>query len=336
MVMAAEADILKGGRKTKTAVNDSPKKERGKGLQKLLAQKSLHFMILPALLVVLLFSYLPMQGLVVSFKNYSVFEGIWGSPWARNHGFEHFLDFFKTPAVWQVVRNTLALAFFSLLIVQTLPVVFAILLNEIHQGLFKRVTQTITFVPHFISWVVLGGIMFAMFLPTRNSPVNSLLLSLNLVDTPTNIMNNADTIWVVFIAAEIWKHLGWNSIIYLAVIASIDPNLFEAVEIDGGGRWAKIRYITWPSLLPTFVILFILKCGQIFSAAGFFDQSYVLGTPSNRSMSQVLDVYILRIGLEQARYSFATAVGFLKAIVNLLLLLSANALSKRITGKGLF
>jgi putative aldouronate transport system permease protein len=175
-----------------------------------------------------------------------------------------------------------------------------------------------------------------MFLPTRTTPVNRLLLALNLIEKPTDIMSNPNTIWAVFISSEIWKHLGWKSIIYLAVITSIDPNLYEAVEIDGGGRFVKMLHITWPSLKATFMILFILRCGTIMSAGGFFDQSYILGTPGNKRMSQVLDVYILRIGLEQARYSFATAVGFLKQIVNLILLLSSNYLSKRLTGKGLF
>lgn len=334
--MSTESNILVENEKDREAVKEIHKAQHQKWIQQFDAQKVLHFMILPSLLVVLLFQYFPIQGLIISFKNYSVFQGIWGSPWARNSGFEHFLDFFKNPAVLRVVRNTLALAFFSLAIVTPLPVIFAILLNEIQNRPFKKVTQTITYIPHFISWVVIGGIMFLMFLPTRTSPVNRILLGLNIVTKPTDIMNHANTIWVVFICAEIWKHLGWSSIIYLAVIASIDPNLYEAVEIDGGGRLAKILHVTLPSLKPTFMILFILKCGQILSAAGFFDQSYILGTPANKSMSQVLDVYILRIGLEQARYSFAAAVGFLKGIMNLMLLLSANYLSKRITGKGLF
>ena len=238
--------------------------------------------------------------------------------------------------MWQVLRNTLALAFFSLVVVQPLPMIFAVLLNEIRIRQFKRISQTISYLPHFISWVVIGGILFMMFLPTRSAPVNRILLTFNLIEQPTDIMNNPGSIWFVFISAEIWKHLGWKSILYLAVITSIDPNLYEAVDIDGGGRFSKMLHVTWPALKGTFVILFILRCGNIMSAGGFFDQSYILGTPGNKSMSQVLDVYILRIGLEQARFSFATAVGFLKQVVNLVLLLSANFLSKKLTGKGLY
>ena len=293
-------------------------------------------MILPAVITVFVFSYMPMYGLIIAFKNFNVFKGVLGSPWARHNGFEHFIDFFNSASVWNVLRNTLALAFLSLVFVQIPPMIFAILLNEIRSRIFKRMTQTVSYLPHFISWVVIGGIVFVMFLPTRSAPVNKLLLALGAVEKPTDIMNNPDTIWIVFIVTEIWKHMGWSSIIYLAVIIGIDPNLYEAIDIDGGGRFVKMRNVTWPMLKGTFMILFILKCGSIMSSGGFFDQSYVLGTASNRSMSQVLDVYILRIGLEQARYSFATAVGLLKQLVNLLLLVSANSLSKQVTGKGLF
>jgi putative aldouronate transport system permease protein len=265
-----------------------------------------------------------------------VFKGVWESPWARNNGLEHFIDLFSSPQVWGVLRNTLVLALLSLVFVQIPPVLFAMLLNEIRARYFKRITQTLSYLPHFVSWIVIGGIMFMMFLPTRSAPVNRVLIALGVAVKPTDIMNNPDTIWLVFVLAELWKHLGWNSIIYLAVIASIDPNLYEAIEIDGGGRLAKMRFITWPSLKATFMILFILKCGRIMSAGGFFDQSYILGTAANKSMSQVLDVYILRIGLEQARYSFAAAVGLLQQFVNLLLLVTANWASRRVTGKGLF
>ena len=332
--MSKDGAVLSSDKKT--AERALRQRQRSIFLRSLNSEKVMHFMILPAFVVVLLFAYLPMYGLLTAFKNYDVFKGVWGSPWARNNGFEHFKDFLSSPNVWYVVRNTLVLAGLSLAIVTPLPVFFAMFLNEIRSRQFKRITQTMSYLPHFIPWVVVGGIMFAMFLPTRTSPVNRLLMLLGLADKPTDIMNYPDTIWFVFIFTEIWKNLGWESIIYLAVIASIDPNLYEAVEIDGGGRFTKMRHITWPALTSTFVILFILKCGRILSAAGFFDQSYILGTAANRSRSQVLDVYIIRVGLEQARYSFAAAVGFMKQIVNLLLLLAANYLSKRVSGKGLF
>ena len=154
---------------------------------------------------------------------------------------------------------------------------------------------------------------------------------------PTDILNQPRYVWPVFVLSHLWKEVGWSAIIYLAVIASIDAELYEAAEVDGGGRLVKTLNITWPALTGTFMILFILACGQIMAGLGAsFDQSYVLGTASNRSMSQILDVYIVRIGLDQGRHSFATAVGLMKNVVNLLLLLSANWLGWRLTGKGLF
>ena len=156
-------------------------------------------MILPAVITVFVFSYMPMYGLIIAFKNFNVFKGVLGSPWARHNGFEHFIDFFNSASVWNVLRNTLALAFLSLVFVQIPPMIFAILLNEIRSRIFKRMTQTVSYLPHFISWVVIGGIVFVMFLPTRSAPVNKLLLALGAVEKPTDIMNNPDTIWIVFI-----------------------------------------------------------------------------------------------------------------------------------------
>ncbi len=298
-------------------------------------ERSYHLMILPGLILVILFAYFPMYGILIGFKNFNITRGILESPWARNAGFEHFIDFFRAPEVGLVLRNTMALGLFSVLIVQVQPMLFAILLNEVRHKAFKRVTQTVSYLPHFISWVVLAGLIFVLFVPTRGGPANALLLRLGLIEEPIDFVNNSITIWPMFILAEIWKSLGWNAIIYLAVISSIDPELYEALDMDGGGRFAKMRYVTWPAIQQTFVILVILRIGN-FLNTGFFDQSYLLGTPFNRNMTMVLDVYILRIGLENARYSFATAVGLLKNVVSIVLLLSANAVSKRVTDKGLF
>ena len=298
-------------------------------------ERPYHLMILPGVILVVLFSYLPMYGIVIAFKNFSITKGILGSPWARNGGFEHFVDFFNAPDVGLVLRNTLILAAFSLIIVQVQPMIFAILLNEVRNQTYKKVTQTISYLPHFISWVVLAGLIFTMFVAADTGPVNFILIKLGLTEKAIDFINNEYTIWPVFIVAEIWKNLGWGAIIYLAVISGIDPQLYEALEMDGGGRFAKMWYVTWPALQQTFIIFFILKVGSLLNT-GFFDQSYLLGTPFNKHMTMVLDVYILRIGLENARYSFATAVGLLKNVVNVVLLVSANALSKKMTNKGLF
>ena len=278
-----------------------------------------------------------MYGILIAFKNYDVFEGVFGSPWANNNGFGHFIDFIRGRNLLPILRNTIALSVLKLAFLSFPPVLFALFLNEIINRFFKRLTQTISYLPHFTPWVVLGGIMFLMFVSTRDSPVNLVLLALGIVDKPTDVINNPNSIWAVFVLSELWKEVGWHSIIYLAVMASIDPNLYEAAELDGAGRFTKMVHISWPALKGTFMIMFILSCGSLMSGMGAsFDQSYILGTASNKSMSQILDVYILRVGLEQARYSFATAVGMLQSIANLILLVSANRLSRRLTGKGLF
>jgi len=321
---------------TKSRAQDR-KEKRTVWFRQFRAQRYLHFMLLPAVIMCFIFQYLNLYGILAAFKNFSVFKGVLGSPWARSNGLEHFIDFFTGPNVWPVMRNTLAVALLKLAFLQFPPVIFAVLLNEINNRIFKRITTTIAYLPHFVSWIIIGGIMMLIFLPTRDAPLNQALLSLGLVDKPTDIINNPNNIWAVFVISHFWKEVGWGSILYMAVITSIDPNLYEAIEIDGGGRLAKMVHITWPALKGTFMILFILSCGRIMSGLGdTFNQSYILGTASNKSMAQVLDVYILRVGLEQARYSFATAVGLFKAVINLMLLITANTLSRRLTGKGLF
>lgn len=305
--------------------------------ERLARERSLHLMVLPSILVAVVIHYLAMYGLIIAFKRYDIFQGILASPWATHGGFEHFIDFFQSPNVAAVLRNTVAIALLKLVFLSFPPVLFAIFLNEIGNRPFKLVTQTISYLPHFISWVVLGGIMITFFLRTPDAPFNRVLFALGAIESPTDVLNRPGYVWPVFVLSHLWKEVGWSAIIYLAVIASIDAELYEAAEVDGGGRLVKMLNITWPALKGTFMILFILACGQIMAGLGAsFDQSYVLGTPSNRSMSQILDVYIVRIGLDQGRHSFATAVGLMKNVVNLLLLLSANWLSWRLTGKGLF
>lgn len=305
-------------------------------LNKLLAQKTLHLLILPALICYTLVAYFPMYGMIIAFKNYSIFKGIWGSPWAANHGFEHFIEFFNSPNFIPVVRNTLIIAVLKLGLLSITPVILAILFNEITSMKFKRIGQTISYLPHFISWVVVGGLMYSLLNP-KNGPLNLLFVNIGLFNQPVDFISSEKTFWPVAVISELWKEIGYTSILYLAVITSIDVQLYEAIDIDGGGRWAKAIHITWPALKGTFVILFILGCGQIMSGAeSSFEQCYVLGNEANRSVSDILDTFILRVGLENARFSFASAVGLFKAVINLALLLASNKISKMLTEQSLF
>ena len=297
----------------------------------------LHLMILPSLLATILFNYLPLYGIIIAFKRYDVFTGIWASPWAFNNGFEHFIDFFKAPNFSVVLRNTLVISALKLGLLSLPPVLLALMLNEVIQPGFKKTVQTVSYLPHFISWVVVGGMMYNFLRPTPESPFNALLLSLGLVAEPIDLIADKSFFWPLLVLSDFWKEVGWGSIIYLAVIAGIDQEMYEACEIDGGGRWTKAIHITWPHLLGTFMILLILRCSQIMQGTGdTFDQVFVLGNPFNRGVSDIFDTLILRVGLEHGRYSYATAAGLFKSVINLAILLTVNNLSKRLTGKGLF
>ncbi len=304
--------------------------------KQIIKDKALHLMILPSLIIVIVMAYFPMYGVMIAFKRFNLFEGVLGSPWANSNGFEHFIDFFNSPQAFSVIRNTICIAFLKLTLTMFPPVLLAIMLNELQSQRFKKITQTISYLPHFISWAVIGGLIYN-FLNPSSGPVNDLLISLNIIQQPIDFISTDVYFWPLLVLSHIWKDIGWSSILYLAVIATIDPNLYEAIEIDGGGRWVKAYYVTWPYLKGTFMILFIMACGKIMSGAGdTFDQCYVFGNVANRNTSDILDTFILRTGLENARYSFATAVNLFKSIINLILLVSANALSKKLTEKSLF
>lgn len=292
-------------------------------------------MVLPTIVVVLLIHYKPMYGMIIAFKDFDIFSGIWDSPWASNMGFEHFIDFFNSPSAWRVIRNTLVVALLKLIFLSFPPVILAILINEIRAVRFKKLSQTISYLPHFVSWVVIGGILYNVF--GSSGPINRWLLQVGLLEQRIDFISSEVFFYPVVVLSHMWKEMGWESILYLAAIAAIDPNLFEAVEIDGGGRMTKIVHIIIPHILGTYVILFIMQCGRIMSGyQDTFDQLYVLGNVANRNVSDILDIYTLRVGLENFRYSFATALDFFKAAINLTLLLSANWLSNKLVKKGLF
>ncbi len=299
------------------------------------SQLTLQLMVLPALIVVILFSYLPMYGVIIAFKNYDIFKGIMESPWARNNGLEHFIDFFSAPQAGSILWNTVYMAFLKLLFCMFPPMLLAILLNEVRNVHFMKTVQTMSYLPHFISWAVAGGIFYNLLNPSRGA-LNTVLVQWGILEKGIDFISNEKYFRPIIILTQIWKGIGWGSIIYLGVIVSIDQELYEAVEIDGGRRLAKIRYVTWPFLKPTFAILFIMECGKIMSGGDTFDQVYVFGNTQNRAVSDILDLYINRVGLEQGRYSYATAANLFKSVINVILLLTANKISNRLTEQSLF
>jgi putative aldouronate transport system permease protein len=234
--------------------------------------------------------------------------------------------------------NTIGLSLLKVVFVFPVPIIVALMLNEIRNVSFKRVTQTISYFPYFISWVVVA-LMAKSWLSTSGGFVNDFLVGIGILKEPYLFLGEPAAFWWVALVLEIWKNAGWGSIIYLAAISGIDPNLYEAADIDGAGRLRKIFSITLPSILGTIMVLFILNIGYMFSGglyAANFEQCYLLGNPLNLPRSEILDTYILKIGISLGRYSYATAVGLLQGIVSFVLLVTANRASRRITGESFF
>lgn len=305
-------------------------------LAKLGKERALHLMVLPTVIVLILISYMPMYGIIIAFMDYDVFKGYFGSPWASHHGFEHFYDFFTDPAFGQVMRNTIAIAVLKLVLITPLPLLLALILNEIRFNPFKRVVQTATYLPHFISWVIVGGLIY-MWLDPELGFVNHMLLTLGIAADPINFMGESKYFYPIVLFSDAWKDTGYASILYLAAISGVNPELYESAEIDGAGRWRKMWHITVPQTKGTFVVLFILSCAAIMSGGGStFSQFYILSNPTNNETSMIIDLYALRQGFEYARYSFATAIGLFKSVLSLVLLLSANYISKKWADRSLF
>lgn len=299
------------------------------------SQMTLQLMVLPAIIIVVLMSYFPMYGIVIAFKNYNIFKGIEASPWAANGGFEHFIDFFSTESCWRVIGNTLYIAVLKLALCTWPPIVLAVLLNELRSPRYMKTVQTLSYLPHFIGWSIAYGIFYNLLNPSSGA-LNILLKNMGLISNNINFLADARYYRPLIIITNWWKSIGWSSIIYLGVICNIDTSLYEALAIDGGNRWQKMRYITWPHLKPTFAILFILECGKVMSGGDGFDQAYAFGNASNRQVADILDTYIMRTGFDNGRYSYATAVGLFKSVVNLALLLLSNKVSKAMTNESLF
>lgn len=322
-----------------TAVNRGLifKKGRLSSLEKKLRRdNTLHFMILPSVIIYILVHYMAMYGVMMAFENFDIFKGFFKSPLADYGGFGHFRDFFTDPSFFHVMKNTIGIALLKLVILMPLPVVLAIMLNELNFVPFKRLAQTATYLPHFISWVIIGGLIYTWADPDIGI-INEVLVNFHIISEPINFVAENSLFWPLLIFSEGWKETGYGSILYLAAISTIDPNLYEAAEVDGASRLQKIIHITLPFLKGTFVILLILACAGIMSGSGdTFNQCYILGNSMNRDASTILDIYVLRQGIEFGRYSFATAVGLFKSVVSLALLLSANYISKKLTDRTLF
>lgn len=302
---------------------------RRKWLRKLYGQRHIQIMALLGIAWMIVFNYIPMYGVIIAFKEFNIVKSIGEAPWV---GLQHFKEFFQDDNFVTVMKNTLGISLIKLFIGFPLPIIFALFLNEVRSIRFKRAVQTISYLPHFLSWVILGGILTNWLADV--GIINHILMALNFIDEPISYLAEPSYFWGIVVASDLWKELGWSAIIYLAAIASVSPELYEASTIDGAGRFQKMWYVTLPSIKSTISILFILAVSGVLSSN--FDQILVLRNSLNESASNVIDLYVYQTGMQSGRYSYSAAVGLFKSVIALILLLIANKVTKKLNDTSLF
>ncbi|WP_407267975.1 ABC transporter permease [Radiobacillus sp. PE A8.2] len=288
----------------------------------------LYLLVLPGLLYFLTFKYLPMWGLTLAFKDFQPFVGFFGSPWV---GFEHFERLFSNNDFWMLFRNTLLISLYKLVFFFPFPIIIALMLNEVRRQVFKRAIQSIIYIPHFLSWVVIVGITYVLF-TTEGGLVNELIAQTG--NEKINFLGNPDWIRTMLTSQTIWRETGWGTILYLAAMSNIDPQLYEAAKIDGAGRFRQMWHVTIPCIRSTIVVLFILQLGNFMDLG--FDQVYNMLNPANRENADVFDTYVYVTGITQGQFSYSTAVGMFKSLVGLILVVVANYTTKRLGEEGIF
>ena len=292
-------------------------------------QKVLMFWAAIFVIYGVIFYYLPLGGWVIAFQNYKPALGMFKSEFV---GLQKFQQLFSDSSFLEVIRNTLAMGVINLVLTFVAAIVFAILLNEIRMKFAKKAVQTISYLPHFLSWIVVTGILRDILSGT--GIVNELLMKAGATDQAINFFANPDYFWWIVGFSNVWKETGWNAIIYLAAMTAIDPSLYEAAAIDGAGRWAKIRHIILPGIRPTVMILLLMNVGNVLNAG--FEIQYLLGNGLVQSVSQTIDIYVLKWGISQGDYAIGTAAGIFKSFVSIVLIVLANQFAKRTGDEQLF
>ncbi|MBA2941403.1 sugar ABC transporter permease [Paenibacillus sp. CGMCC 1.16610] len=288
----------------------------------------LYLALIPGIAFLLIFKYTPMYGIIIAFKDFNIFEGMSASPWV---GWKHFEKLLSSDSFLQVFQNTLAISIYKIVFLFPLPIVIAILLNELKNMVFKRSVQTVIYLPHFLSWVIVSG-LFIDLLSTNGGVVNKIIVALG--GEPVRFFLDSHIFRSVLVSSAGWKETGWNTIIYLAALASIDPGLYESAKIDGANRWKQILHITLPGLLPIILLMFILRLGYVLEAGT--EQVLVMYNPSVYNVADVIGTYVYRVGLGEQDYSFSTAVGVFESVVAFILILSGNHLARKFFGRGIW
>lgn len=288
----------------------------------------LYLLIAPALLFIIVFSYIPMYGIIIGFLDYSPYKGVMGSQWA---GLKHFITFLSDSSFWGVMKNTIVINIYSLVFAFPIPIIFALLLNEVFSVKVKKVVQTISYLPYFISWVVVASIITSVLSPTTGV-INMLIKSLGA--EPIYFLTKKEYFRGIVVVSDIWKNAGMSAVYYIAALSSIDPTLYEAAIIDGAGKWRQTWHITLSGLKPIIVVLLILEVGKLTTIG--FERIFLLYNPLVYDVGDVISTYTYRLGIEQTQFSLTTALGFTQSVVNFLLVYTSNKLSRKLAGWSLW
>jgi len=327
-----EFSMAKVSAKVKTQVQvEQPMQKLGftKTMQKWWGQRYLQFMVLPGLIWMLIFNYVPMAGIVIAFKKFKITKSIAEAPWV---GLKYFIEFFQDSNFSDIIVNTLGISLLKLIVGFPIPIIFALLLNEIRGTKFKKFSQTISYLPHFLSWVVLGGILVTWL--SKDGVINDFFMAIHVIKEPVSFLGQPKFFWGLSFLSDSWKELGWSAIIYLAAISGVDQQIYEAATVDGANKIQKIIYITLPSITGTIAVMLILQVSGLLNSN--FDQILILKNQINISRSQVIDTYVYQVGMTMGKYSYATAVGLFKSVIALFLLVIANKSCKKLLGRTLY
>ncbi|KRE73003.1 protein lplB [Paenibacillus sp. Soil750] len=295
---------------------------------KLLRYWDLYLMVLPAVILILLFKYMPMYGVIIAFKDYNLMEGVWGSDWV---GLQYFRELFTFDEFPRVVRNTVMISLMKLLVGFPVPIILALLLNELKFVKFKRMVQTITYLPHFISWVIIGGLAIDMLSPSSGI-INRIIEMLGF--QPIFFMSDERIFRWILVGSDVWKEAGWGAIIYLAALLGINEELYQAATVDGANRFRQIWHISLPGLKSTIIIILLLRIGYILDAG--FEQVLVMYNPTVYDVADIIDTYVFRVGLGSMQFGLTTAAGLFKSVIGCVLLILSNVFARKMGEEGIF
>ena len=290
--------------------------------------KWLYFLLIPGFLYFILFRYVPMGGLVIAFKNYSPFQGIWDSAWC---GFDQFVKFFSKKDFFVLLKNTLGISMLQLFLFFPAPIVLSLFLNEVRHNGYKRVVQTLVYIPHFVSWVIVASLTYQLFNVT-DGIVNIIIEAIT--GSTVDILSKSSTFWGLIVGQSIWKETGYGTIIFLAALAGVDQEMYEAARVDGAGRWRLMWHITLPAIKGTIIMMLIMRVGGLLNTG--YEQIFLMRNDLNVAASEVFDTYIYTRGIEQGQYSFSAAAGMFKSVVGMIMVVTADRIAKWFGESGLY